>query len=851
MRRTLSFTALALLLNNLSLSAQSGASPLALDPAAREESRQFFRTIFLRAQTVPLQWTGSAATGSAGDTSAAFKEAVRLRINYFRAMASVPAGVVLDAGFNARAQQAALMVGANQQAIANPPASWIFYSAAGAEGAANSNLLLDQTGAEAITTQMQGGDDPWLAHRRWLLYPWTRVMGTGDVPAAGSLRAANATWVMDSANFSGVRPNTRDSFVAWPPRGFVPYQVVFPRWSFAVPGADFSAATVTMTRAGASVPVRLETVASGPGENTLVWVFDNLDPRQVAAHPRPASDTTYSVTIAGVRGTGVAPGFSYDVTVFDPEVAGSEAVPPTVNGSITPAVGQGSPYNFFLPALAGDFEWRVVRFAPFSEIYGAEGGQQGLLATTTGSYAVRDSTRPAAGGAAYRLAHETAEPQLLMLPGSYFAPMGAPGTLVFRSMLVSAGTRQAARVQVSTDDGAVWRDLYVQAGSGGPGETGYRAVSVSLAEVAGRTFRLRFAFTVDGGPPAGTTGGAAWYLDEISLGGVRQVEAEATQLVASGSTFRITPTAAGSVALQARGRMFGAIAMEWSLVSQVVAIGGGGGDPGRLVNLAIRTRAGTGAQTLIMGVSIGGSATSGNKPLLIRGVGPSLAAFGVTGFLADPVLAVLAGSSIVASNDNWENNPQVAAAMPQVGAFPLASASSRDAALVTSRGAGGYTVQITGAGGGTGIALAEVYDSTPGGGFFATTPRLTNVSARAHVGTGGEILIAGFTIGGTTEKTVLVRAVGPTLAGLGVSDVLVDPRLEVYSAAGARLAGNDNWVASENLLTAAASVGAFALPSGSADAAVLVTLQPGSYTAQVSGVGDRTGVALVEVYEVP
>ena len=272
---------------------------------------------------------------------------------------------------------------------------------------------------------------------------------------------------------------------------------------------------------------------------------------------------------------------------------------------------------------------------------------------------------------------------------------------------------------------------------------------------------------------------------------------------------------------------------------------------GRLTNLSIRTNAGTGAQTLIVGFVVGGTNTAGTKPLLIRGVGPTLGVFGVPGFLVDPTLSVYSGTTVVSSNDNWNGDAQITATGTQVGAFALGAAVSRDAALYSpALNVGAYTVQVAGVGGTTGITLAEIYDATPVAVFLSSTPRLINVSARTQVGTGADILITGFTIGGTTAKTLLIRAVGPTLGVFGVTGTLADPKLDLYSGTTV-INSNDNWGGGAAITAAAANVGAFALDGASRDAVLLVTLQPGSYTAQVSGVGNTTGVALVEIYDVP
>ena len=275
----------------------------------------------------------------------------------------------------------------------------------------------------------------------------------------------------------------------------------------------------------------------------------------------------------------------------------------------------------------------------------------------------------------------------------------------------------------------------------------------------------------------------------------------------------------------------------------------------RIVNLAIRSQAGTGPQTLIVGVGVGGVGTVGNQPILIRGIGPTLGAFGVAGVLTDPKLELYLGANKINENDNWSGNAQVAAIGGQVGAFALSNPASRDAALyLPSLAPGSYSVQITGGtgagGSATGVALAEVYDASPATARSATTPRLTNVSARTQVGIDGDVLIAGFVIAGQTNKTVLIRAIGPTLGSFGVAGTLADPKLELFGANG-KITENDNWGGVPQLSTTFFNVGAFPLTAASKDAVLLVTLAPGSYTAQISGVGDTTGVALVEVYEVP
>jgi hypothetical protein len=273
-------------------------------------------------------------------------------------------------------------------------------------------------------------------------------------------------------------------------------------------------------------------------------------------------------------------------------------------------------------------------------------------------------------------------------------------------------------------------------------------------------------------------------------------------------------------------------------------------DIGRLINLSIRSNAGIGAETLIVGFNVGGGGTSGSAPLLLRAAGPSLAQFGVSNFLSDPIATLFSGQIATASNNNWGGDPTIAARSKQVGAFDFTGAGSLDAALAVSPAAGSYSMQVSGNGGATGNALAEIYDATQN--VTASTPRLTNVSARTQVGTGDNILIAGFVIRGGTARTVLIRATGPALTDFGVSGILADPKLQlVPTGTSTVIAENDDWGGDPQITAAGSRVGAFPLVNGgSKDAAIFVTLPPGNYSAQVTGANGGTGIGLIEVYEV-
>ena len=266
----------------------------------------------------------------------------------------------------------------------------------------------------------------------------------------------------------------------------------------------------------------------------------------------------------------------------------------------------------------------------------------------------------------------------------------------------------------------------------------------------------------------------------------------------------------------------------------------------RLMNLSVRALVSNGG-SLTTGFIIGGT---GGKSLLLRAIGPSLSQYGVSGALADPTLALIpVGSPApLLSNFKWVETGALDAEMSAVGAFALASGSA-DCAVIVTLQPGAYTVQVSGVGNTSGVALAEVYEVS-----YTGTAQLVNIATRAQVGTGGNIVIAGFVIGGAGAEELLVRADGPSLSAFGVSGALAQPSLTVTNTTGTTVGSNTGWGAGSDpveIASAANFVGAFTLASGSADSAQVVSLTPGAYTMQVSGVGGLTGIALAEVYEIP
>lgn len=268
----------------------------------------------------------------------------------------------------------------------------------------------------------------------------------------------------------------------------------------------------------------------------------------------------------------------------------------------------------------------------------------------------------------------------------------------------------------------------------------------------------------------------------------------------------------------------------------------------QLANIATRAQAG-GANNLVAGFVVEGTA---QRAYMVRAVGPGLAQLGITGHLPDPRfdLFALPARTVLQSNDNWREsdeftNLSIVETIAGVAAFPL-EPGSRDAVILRPLPPGSYTADVGSVDGQPGVALVEVYDARGGD----PNGRIINLSTRGYVGTGQDVLIAGVVVGGTGNLRLLVRGIGPGLEQFGVSGVLSRPRLELFRGP-TSLAVNTGWTTTGNagdLAGAAASVAAFPLAAGSADAALIFDAQPGEYTVQISGVGGTTGEAMVEVY---
>ncbi len=438
-------------------------------------------------------------------------------------------------------------------------------------------------------------------------------------------------------------------------------------------------------------------------------------------------------------------------------------------------------------------------------------------------------------------------------------PVGSgPITITARPISINVNPGQVATFSVTAAGSGLTYQWFKNGGViAGATAVSYTIPSAQAGDAATYLVRLTSGSTVETPSAKLTVGGSAGSGLSITTQPASQ-----TVNVAQSATFSVSASGTGTLTyqwLKDDNTISGATATSYMIASVQTASAGNytvrvsngtqnivsatavlvvnapppSGPTARLSNLSVRSTLAAG-QTLIVGVVVSG----GSRDILVRAAGPSLAAFGLAGAMADPRLDLYNGTTVVFSNDDWPAN--LAPTFASVGAFVFPP-GSKDAAFVQGFD-GPRSMQARGTA--AGVVLVEAYDLGT-----SNSPRMINVSARNRVGTGDDILIAGFNVAGTGTKQLLIRAVGPKLAAFGVPGTLVDPKLELYSGAGVKLTENDNWVAT--LAPIFDAVGAFQLDVGSRDAALIATLAPGSYTVQVSGVANGTGEALVEIYEVP
>ena len=620
---------------------------------------------------------------------------------------------------------------------------------------------------------------------------------------------------------------------------------------------------------GGSTTLRVS--ASGPGPFTFQWrkngvALTGATASSLTLSSVKLSDTgSYTVAVANGAGTTTSNVGSLLVTL-PPGAPVITAEPEDVS------IGAGARVSFRVAASGAgtlNYEWRknglVLSNSAVLSLRNVQPGDAGtytaVVSNSLGSATSRATTL-AIRGVSY--------------VGSYFGTFGEGGSFalfvrddnsgVFIGYAAVPRTALLNR-NVTVDDSGHLRavalaDLTIDATIGGDGRVTGTISGLNTTLAATRSSATGPAQSVAGYYQAGATGSSATAYAVVGPAGQAFILAITPGATVAGAG---TVDAAGkfSVATANNGVVSGTLAAASSTLTASVTPTGGaridftGANDARtttekLINIATRGPVGAGAGELIAGFVITGNAP---KQVLVRAIGPTLGAFGVGGALPAARLELFDGKAAsIATTTAWgaaSNAADITAAAARAGAFAL-DAASKDAVLLITLEPGAYTAVVSGDGGAAGVALVEVYDVSENA---SALQKVVNIASRAFAGSGASTLTAGFVINGIVPKRLLVRGAGPALAAFGVGGALVDPQLKLFSQqTNTVIATNDNWGDTADataIANAAGGVGAFAFNPGSKDAALLLNLDPGAYTVQLSGAGSSTGTALIEVYEVP
>jgi hypothetical protein len=497
----------------------------------------FYQTVYNASESYAgsMAWTGSVSSGIAGTTSATFKEHVRRRINFYRALSALPADITFNSTNNGKCQEAALMFARNDDISHSPPPEWIYDTPNAIAAAAASNLALGNYGPGAVDAFMRddGDNNIIVGHRRWLHYSRAQEMATGDVPAQNPYNSANAIWVLGNEK----APPT-PKFVAWPNRGYVPFSLVPERWSLSYPGANFEEATVTMTKG--STPISTTTISNadnGYGDNSIVWT---LDEAPLLSGP----DTTYHITVTDIVGSGVPTSYAYTVTLIDPNVLNDS---PTITGTATPPA-TGAAYNFNSIAQADSYELRVTTASAAGWTEGAEDPSPNVVGTTTGSYALRQSNVKRSGAKAFQLVFPEFTNQSFVITRDVIP--SATSHLQFYDLCRFATTTSTLSAEISTDSGSTWTGIWSRNGVGlnsGLWDANFISRSLSLAAYAGQIIRVRFIIRYGASITTGTTSNHGFFIDDISVTNATELVTPTTStLVGAATSFTLNATTAGA-----------------------------------------------------------------------------------------------------------------------------------------------------------------------------------------------------------------------------------------------------------------------------------------------------------------
>lgn len=542
----------------------------------RTDVLSFYNAVYTASQgyATDIDWTTmgfsnpSVSNGIPGTTSLTFKNDVQRRVDFYRALAGLTANITFSDADSSDDQYNALMDSANNLITHTPANTLTFYTSQAATAAANSNLAIGYYGAGAIDGYLMdnGSNNLEVGHRRWILYTQANIMGTGDIPPNGAYEPTNSLWVIDSGDFNTSAP---PQFVSWPNSGYTPFPLMPSRWSLSYPDADFTAATVTMTQGGTTIPCSIIYADSDSsndgsfiGDNTIVWEPTGL-PVSLSG------DTTYTVTVSGIGNITGTTSYSYNVTLFDPTVLGQSV---SITGSSTPQTS-GASYSFNSIEEADAYDLQVSTGSTAAWNEGAEPSPTPqIIADTTdtsGDYPLIQSAVVHSGSYAFQLAFPPDVDGNNDLLATDFDDQSfeitrqiiptASSELQFYDLCRFALPSTTLSAQVSTDNGNTWTSVLTIDGVTQSGDNSnywdqqFISQEVSLAAYAGQVILIRFDLSGNGqsvelGTPISYYG---FFIDDITVTNATQLtNITDTTLANTATSFVLNSTTAGA-ALQA------------------------------------------------------------------------------------------------------------------------------------------------------------------------------------------------------------------------------------------------------------------------------------------------------------
>lgn len=495
-------------------------------------------------------WTGSASPCNAGTVSSTFQDHTLRRINYYRAQAGVLADIFFTTEKNEKSQEAALMMAANNDLSHTPPTSWLCYTQDGFDAAFAGNLALGSYGPESIDQLIEddGSNNAAVGHRRWFLFLQAQEMGNGSIPSSGTFPYTypehpdtDVVWVI--GDFKGAQPAQA---VAWPNDGYVPWNLVpndgesFPRWSYSYPGADFSSASVTMTLGGSNVPVTLEPVTTGAGDNTIVWIPSSVP------NVTPSSDQTYQINISGISGP--ISSANYSVTLINPNTVNDL---PVITGTKSPPAGVATTYQFSSTDQAEGYTLTTFEAASSVWTEGAEASPvPNVVDDTDASYDLLSSAQSATGSQSFHLATPDFNEDRFSIDRLVVPDSSSSITFKYRRLFMHPDTK--LRVELSVDEGSSFTTVEtIDGGSSSVSsvdwDPGFINASIDVpADFENKTITLRFSIDPTGATFLGSDNNIGVYIDDVSISNTTELSNPSTQTLAAAATsFDFTPGSVG------------------------------------------------------------------------------------------------------------------------------------------------------------------------------------------------------------------------------------------------------------------------------------------------------------------